>query len=93
MEPGFYQLEFQDSLVNWIAFNHDQRESVLTQLNPNELNNYFVGSDVEIFNDLNSTGVNDVLYARYQSTPLWKYAILLAILFLVAEVFLFKFMR
>ena len=93
VQTGFYDVYLNDNLISQIAFNHDYRESVLIQLGEIELLSAFTGNQVEIFKELMIEDKNNILYAKYQPTPLWKYAILLSLLFLVAEVLLFKLMK
>ena len=87
---GFYEVKLDNLSIDQLAFNYDSRESVLNQLQESEIERLFQGSDYEIFTELSPSGGNEVLYAKYQPTALWKYAILLAVLFLVAEILIFK---
>ena len=92
IDRGFYEVIVEDQTADLIAFNSEQRESLLAQKETDELLSLFAGN-IEIIDSAVPGGSPDVLYAKYQSTPLWKYAILLAIGFIIAEVLLFKLMK
>ena len=92
ISTGFYSVIQNSVESNVLAFNYDQNESDLSQLSFEEIGNRFIGSTYEIFSDASGSNVDEVLFAKYQTIPLWKYAILLAILFIVIEIMLFKFM-
>ncbi len=93
IDAGIYDVILNDLEVEKIALNNDKRESLLTQQSTSELGSMFDGGVVEIFDQFESQDDQKVLYAKYQPTPLWKYALLIAVLFLVGEVMIFKLIK
>ena len=92
IEPGFYDVMVDNRKLTTLAFNYDSRESKLDQYNINELDTIFaINSNVNVFNADSEAGFTNALKKQYKGTPLWKYALILALLFLLAEVLLIRF--
>ena len=93
LNPGFYDLQLEENNVAVLAFNRDKAESFLEQMSVNEINANFAGNEnVTIFsaNDIDNFS-NEVKKNKF-GVPLWKYAIILSLLFLLAEVLLIRFL-
>jgi hypothetical protein len=93
LNSGFYSLTLNAETKKSLAFNQDQNESLLEQYNIEELKNIFSNTgNIKIFE---ISGLNDFgkqLEASFQGTPLWRILLLLAMLFLLKEVLLIRFL-
>lgn len=94
MMPGFYRVLHQKDTLGLIALNLDKRESDLTQHSPEELKSLFGGGGhVTGFQSADAAAFSNEIKERYLGTPLWKQALVLALLFLLAEVFLIRYLK
>lgn len=90
---GFYQLFLnEENILDRFAFNFDRQESVLTYFTKDELQQ-LVGDQASII----GTQTNEVLTAkiaeRSQGVILWRWCLIFALLFLLAEVLLLRFWK
>jgi len=94
IDNGFYSIVSEDDTVGLIAFNIDKAESLLDQFTGNEIKNQMGnGSNISIFEAGSAEAFSDEIKAKYLGKPLWKYAVMLALLFLLAEVLLIRFLK
>ncbi len=94
LNTGFYSVVSQGDTVDLLAFNPGKAESLMAQYNADEVRSLFGGGrNVTIFDAGNSDTFSNEIKERYLGTPLWKYAVLLALLFLATEVMLIRFMK
>ena len=94
VEQGFYDIVSQSDTVGLIAFNLDKDESLMDQYTGEEVKAQAGGGDnISIFTAASSNAFSNEIKERYLGTPLWKYALLLALLFLVTEVLLIRFLK
>ncbi|EMR04578.1 vWA domain-containing protein [Cesiribacter andamanensis] len=94
LNPGFYQLQADDSLVQLLAFNHDPAESIPEQLQPEELEEGAAAfSHIQLLNDAARNAETAELNANFGAVMLWKWTLLLALLFLLCEVLLIRFWK
>ncbi|HEY9047031.1 MAG TPA: BatA domain-containing protein [Ohtaekwangia sp.] len=94
MEQGFYDIVSQGDTVGLIAFNLDKEESLLDQYTGAEVKAQAGGGDnISIFSATSASAFSNEIKERYLGTPLWKYALLLALLFVVTEVLLIRFLK
>ena len=94
MSKGFYKVVDKGDTVSLLAFNLDKDESLLDQYSGEEMKRLFGGGDnVTIFQVGSSQAFSNEIKERYLGTPLWKYALLLAILFLLMEILLIRFLK
>ena len=92
--PGFYNAIFQRDTLDLLAFNLDKAESVLDQYKGEEVKELLGGTEnISLFQASSVEAFSDAIKERYLGTPLWKYAIVLALLFLLAEVLLIRFWK
>jgi hypothetical protein len=90
-ETGIYDLKKQDSTAAVLAFNDNRSESDLSYLNNNELGNLFARQATLLEgNNLNTNRINGPANSGLQ---LWKLCIILALLFLAAEILLIRFYK
>lgn len=94
LKTGFYKVVAQKDTVDLVAFNAAKNESLLDQFTAEEAKAFFAnGSQVSIFDAADTETFSKEIKERYLGTPLWKYAIVLALLFLLAEVLLIRFLK
>ena len=89
--PGVYRAISGTDTLAWLAFNADADESAMDVYNQEDLKaiaEKFPGVRVMPADDPKAFGQE--LKDRYLGTPLWKYAVWLALLFLLAEVVLLR---
>jgi hypothetical protein len=93
-EAGFYDLRLQEKTVATFAFNYDKQESLLEQYSPAELKS-FVGSDlanVHVYDYGDSFSMKGEFEKRFFGVTLWKYCLILCLIFLMAEIALIRFL-
>ena len=92
--PGFYRAVFQGDTLDLLAFNLDKAESYLDQFNGKQAKELLGGGDnISLFQASSVEAFSNAIKDRYLGTPLWKYAIVMALLFLLAEVLLIRFLK
>lgn len=93
LSPGFYNLKLQEQIKAVLAFNLDKAESYLEQMSLSEINtNFSVFDNVTIFETNDADNFSNEVKKNKFGVPLWKYAIILSLLFLLAEVLLIRFL-
>ena len=90
-ETGIYDLKKQDSTVSVMAFNDNRSESDLSYYTPSELGK-LVPQANEILQGGKGSLKNKVGETNF-GIQLWKLCIILALLFLAAEILLVKFFK
>lgn len=94
MDAGFYSLTLKSDTLGVIAFDTDKSESVLDQMKPDEVKAALGGGNqVRFFETSSAEKFTSEIKERYLGKFLWKEAILLALLFLLAEVLLIRFLK
>ena len=92
--PGFYNAIFQRDTLDLLAFNLDKAESILDQHEGEEVKELLGGgNNISLFQASSMETFSNDIKKRYLGTPLWKYAIVLALLFLLTEVLLIRFWK
>jgi hypothetical protein len=80
--------------MNLLAFNLDKAESLMAQYSGNEMKTMLGASaNVSIFDSGSISTFGNEIKERYLGTPLWKYAVILALLFLLSEILLIRFLK
>jgi hypothetical protein len=93
LQPGFYELKLEDQIKATLAFNLDKKESSLEQMDMQEINNAFsYKNNVTIFDVNDADNFSNEVKKNKFGVPLWKYAIILSLIFLLAEVLLIRFL-
>ncbi len=93
MQAGFYDLFFQTSSRGTLSFNNSRDESQLDQYQAEELEgNFSSDTNVVIFESDNAQAFSREVKEKYLGVPLWKYALILALIFLLAEILLIRFL-
>ncbi|GHM99087.1 membrane protein [Cytophagales bacterium WSM2-2] len=91
---GFYNVIHRKDTLGLLAFNIDKKESNLNQFSNEEAMAFFGGKpSISIFKAASAESFSNEVKERYLGKPLWKYAVLLALFFLLAEVLLIRFLK
>lgn len=94
LQPGFYNLHTGDSAIQMLAFNHATEESIPDQISPDELQRSAEElQNVQVLNDALAASGTGEMQAKIGSVMLWKWTLLLALLFLLCEVLLIRFWK
>ncbi len=89
-EQGHYSLVKGDSLLAVIAFNDNRKESDLSYASEKELLKHFPENRTELF-DPGKGPLKNTIKAINYGVQLWKLCLILALIFLAAEILLLKF--
>lgn len=93
MNAGFYYAMFRKDTLDQVAFNLTRDESKLDRFANAELSERFGNNKVSVFTSGSASSLASDIRERYLGTPLWKHALVLALLFLLAEVLLIRFLK
>jgi hypothetical protein len=94
INQGFYQVLAGPDSVGLIAFNLDKAESLLDQFTGSEIRNQMGNADnITIFESTSAEAFTNEIKERYLGKPLWKYALMIALFFLLVEVLLIRFLK
>ncbi|MDL5050150.1 BatA domain-containing protein [Oscillatoria amoena NRMC-F 0135] len=94
MNAGFYYALHPPDTLALLAFNQSQHESLLRQFTAQQVKEKLGNPNhVSVFESNSADTFSNEIKARYLGTPLWKYAILLALVFLMVEVVLIRFLK
>ncbi len=89
-EAGFYDLYLQpDTVLATLAFNYDRRESELSYLSPEEMERN-LPPNVHVLTNNALADLTEVIAERSTGIVLWRWFVVLALLFLAAEVLLLR---
>lgn len=93
-EAGFYELRHQNQVVGNFAFNYDKQESFLEQYSPAELRSFLPANQqhVHVYDYNDSFSVKREFEKRFFGVTLWKYCLILCLIFLIAEIALIRFL-
>ncbi|MDO6389231.1 BatA domain-containing protein [Pontibacter sp. BT731] len=93
-EAGYYQLQLQGETVGSFAFNFDKQESLLEQYSPEELRSFLPKGQqhVHVYDYSDTFTVKDEFEKRFFGVTLWKYCLILCLIFLMAEIALIRFL-
>ena len=90
-QAGTYQLQVNKQLLRPVSFNYDRKES---DLRPTEIDEVVRGLQVPAdVVDSQSPDLTHAITRAQDGIQLWKYCILLALLFLAIEVALIRLIR
>ena len=91
---GFYDLVINGKVEKTIALNHDHRESKLDAYTSDQLKNIFKNqANVAVYDDIFDGSFIEAFRDTSLGKPLWKYFIIAALLFLLIEILLIRFMK
>lgn len=94
MNAGFYNVVYERDTVSTLAFNLSKHESLLTQLSGEAVKEKLGNAQgISIFEANSEEAFSNEIKARYLGKPLWKYALVLALAFLLVEILLIRFLK
>lgn len=94
MLPGYYYAIQQQDTLDLLAFNLNKEESLLDQTSVEEIKLWTASMpNVSMFEGSSPETFSNEIKERYLGTPLWKLAIILALLFVLMEIVLIRFMK
>jgi hypothetical protein len=94
ISQGFYHVVSAKDTVSLLAIDLDKAESLLDQYKGTEVKDQMGGGkNISIFEASSTEAFSNEIKARYLGKPLWKYAIMLSLFFLLAEVLLIRFLK
>lgn len=95
IEAGHYDVVNNDNqVVGSVAFNYDKKESEMQYYSLEELKKIFAGKkNVQIYENIADKKFIQDWQERNNGTPLWKYFVVLALIFLMAEVLIIRLMK
>ncbi len=89
-QAGFYNLYLNpEKTLDKFAYNYDRKESYLEFYNSTELGN-LVGNQVAIVEGTNTQDFADTITMQSKGTPLWKWCLIIALVFLLVETLLLR---
>ena len=92
-EAGFYDLFLEENkTLAKYAFNYDRKESKLEYLNSSDLKE-LGGKNVNIIDGTAVADLTPIIGERSQGTILWRWFLILALVFLAIEVLLLRFWK
>lgn len=92
LEPGLYPVMYDEQQAGFVALNPKPDESRWNFLNHEELQSVFAISEQSILM-ADTAQLEYSIQKKYEGTPLWKWFIAAAILFLILEIALIKLWR
>jgi hypothetical protein len=94
MSSGFYKVAHERDTVGLLAFNLNKYESLLDQFSAEAIKQQLGSPEsISIFEANSEEAFSNEIKARYLGKPLWKYALVLALFFLLVEILLIRFLK
>ena len=92
-KSGIYSIMYVDSLISKLAYNFSRKESRLDYLSAQQIS-AMMNNNIEIYDRLKKNfDFTKMIVAKQKGIELWKYALLLALLFLAIEILLLRFWK
>ncbi|NNC86203.1 MAG: hypothetical protein HKN75_08980 [Bacteroidia bacterium] len=94
-EAGNYELTYRNNLASFISLNFNRKESDLNALSTDDIQDLIDAKNLNNIRviDESAAGLTSTIKKESEGIKLWKLFIILALLFLLAEVLLLRFMR
>jgi hypothetical protein len=94
-EAGHYFVTADHSVLEGLAFNYNRIESDLKCISPDELEKDLTRARIKYFAIFKGkkTPLTQQIHEMSQGTPLWKWFILLTLLFIAGEITLVRLMK
>lgn len=94
LKTGFYEIVHNDHVLKTIALNYTKAESQLESYDNEQLQQRYAGNKhVKV---VDAQGINEVvkeIKSDFDNNYLWKYCLVLALIFLAIEVLLLRFLK
>ena len=91
-EAGFYELYLGDELLGVYGYNYDRTESPLTYTTSDELQEMF-GTDALVWKEATRASFSEEIARQREGIILWRWCIILALVFLGLEILLIRFWK
>jgi hypothetical protein len=92
-EAGYYELFLNpDDVLAEYAFNYDRKESELDYFNEEDLTK-IAGNRMSVIGLTSSASFENLIEERSQGVVLWRWCLILALLFLLLEVLILRFWK
>jgi hypothetical protein len=92
-KPGIYELSRTSGALGYIAFNQEEAESILNQYTQEELKSISdENSGITLFNTAGIDNFDKEIKARYMGLNLWRYTLIISLIFLLAEILIIRFL-
>ncbi len=94
LEAGYYELQNDNKTLQLLALNQDRRESQMDYYSADELRQVFKNQpNVAIFDNLNDADFVKEFEQQNFGKSLWKYFLMAALLFLLLEILVVRFVK
>lgn len=94
VQPGFYELLAGEEVIYQLAFNQEPQESLTNQVSRETLEEWAEARPkVAVLSELDTNNLRASVEEKFKGEALWKWALLLALLSLLAEVLLIRFLK
>ncbi len=94
INQGFYNVVASSDTMSLLAFNLDKSESLMDQYTGEEAKKLMGGgNNITLFDAATTDAFTNEIKARYLGKPLWKYALILALFFILTEILLIRFLK
>ena len=93
LKPGYYDLMLGEIVISSIAFNHSKKESLLERLSLEEVQANISGiKNMNMYSPKDAAAFSKNMKEKYHRRELWKYTLILSLIFLFAESVLIRFL-
>lgn len=93
LKPGYYDVMLGDQQITSIAFNHSKKESDLRTLPLEEIEARLTGiKHLNVYQPEDAASFSEIMKEKYHQRELWKYTLILSMIFLFAESVLLRFL-
>lgn len=92
LSAGNYQLKMGDQVLGTLAFNQSESESSVQRYSADELQKLADAPHIYFINASEAIDVDRELTSGIKGIELWKYALMLSLLFLFAEIILIRYL-
>ena len=92
ISAGHYELVLNDIAIGTLAFNIPKEESDIHSIDFDYLAELSAASNVTLLNNAGGQSVGEEIRSGIDGIPLWKYALLGALLFLFLEIILIRYL-
>lgn len=94
VDAGYYDIKWNDSTITTIAINPSKAESILEFYSKNELSDFFKNNkNIEIIDNEANITIGDYMKNLSNGIALWKYFVILALVSLLAETLLIRYLK
>lgn len=94
ISQGFYYVTLKEDTLDLLGLNLSKKESLLNQIDGEEMKaNLGGGKNISLFKARDAAAFGTEIEERYLGVSLWKQALVIALLFLLAEVLLIRFLK